>query len=107
MEVINLTSVSDQTFSLVLGLRRLTVRVCWFPVPGQWLMDLSIDDEPIVYGRPVRLNTLILRPFNLNVGDFFFTDLRPGSAAGLDEVARGDVGLIWISEEEIDAAVSA
>lgn len=107
MELINLTDAPDQVFSLVVGLRRITVRVYWHSVPGQWLMDLSIDDEPLVQGRPLRLNRLTLRPFKLGIGDFLLTDASTGSLPNRETLARGDVRMVWVSEEEINAAIPA
>jgi TM2 domain-containing membrane protein YozV len=97
----------DQNFSIVLGGRRVTIRLWYAVFNDRWSADIAIDGEPKLYGRKIVAGVDLLAAFNLGIG-VIFANIETGSASpGRDQLVGGLVKIYHATQEEIDASISS
>lgn len=103
MNVFKIIDQADQQFSAVMNNRRVTLRLRYNKVVDRWMLDLSIDDVPVLNGRRVVAGLDLLRGYGFGVGAIVAyspTGAEPGRSA----LPLGTVKLYQVSAEEMKAA---
>ena len=103
---IPIADAPDQQFSVVLGGRRVTLRLRYNVSINRWAFDLSIDDLPILHGRRVVTGVDLIKTFNLGIGAVFAAVIVPGAEPGRNDLPSGTVKLFHATDAEI-ATVSS
>lgn len=68
---IHVNGEPGQIFSLVVGGRKITLRLRYNTFAARFSMDLSIDEAPRLTGRRVVTNVDLLKPFDFGIGSIF------------------------------------
>lgn len=103
MQVFTITNHADQRFGTIINNQRVTFRIWYSATTDRWSFDLSLDDEPVLYGRRIVTGIDLLAPFDYNIGVVFAASVTDGAEPGRNELPSGEVRLYQISEEEIEA----
>lgn len=100
---------ADQLFSAVLDGIRVTFRLRYSPFYDRWSMDLSIDDEPVIYGRRIVVGSDLLAPYNLGIGSLIAIAPDGGAAMPANRTAlpNGQVRLYHFTADEVPVATSS
>lgn len=101
MQQITLTDQADQSFGIVVGTQRISMRLRYSTVSERWSFDLSVDDVPIIHGRRIVCGADLLAPFGLGIGGLVAYAVTEGSEPGRQELVDGRVGLFFLTEEEL------
>ncbi|QJD54324.1 hypothetical protein [Aminobacter phage Erebus] len=107
MQEIIISNDADQQFGLILNNRRVTMRVRYNVTTDRWAFDLSVDDQPVLYGRRIVTGVDLLAPFALNIGAIFAVSTAAGDVATRDALPAGLVRLYHVSDEELDQYVAS
>lgn len=99
-----ITDAADQQFTAIMGGRRATIRLRFNVTVNRWMMDLSIDDAPVLTGRRLVLNRDVLAAFDFNIGAIFVYSSKPGVEPGRSELPGGIVRMYHATEVDIAAA---
>lgn len=103
MNVFKIIDQADQQFSAVMNNRRVTIRLRYNKVVDRWMLDLSIDDVPVLNGRRVVAGLDLLRGFGFGVGAIVAFS-PSGAAPDRAALPSGVVKLYSVSAEEMKAA---
>lgn len=71
MRRITVRDVPDQQFGLIVGGRRVTMRLRHNALLDRWTFDLAIDDAWVLYGRRIVPGVDLLKPFDFGIGRLF------------------------------------
>lgn len=103
MNVFKIIDEADQQFSAVMNNRRVTIRLRYNKVLDRWMLDLSIDDVPVLNGRRIVAGLDLLRGFGFGVGAIVAYS-PTGAAPGRSAFPLGSVKLYQVSADEMKAA---
>ncbi|RIY00219.1 hypothetical protein D3218_13115 [Aureimonas flava] len=102
-----ITDLPDQQFTVILNGRRCTIRLRYNVSADRWMMDLSIDEAPVLTGRKLVLDTDLLAPFDFGLGTIFLSDLGSGAQPDRKALPEGRVRMFHATAEEMTAARAA
>ena len=69
------SSVTSQNFSVInLGTKRLGFEFRYNTMLDRWFFNLAVDDDFVLYGQKIVLNTNLLTPHGFGVGVLFAFD---------------------------------
>lgn len=83
MIVYDVKDYADQEFGTIINERRVTFRLRYNGTTDRWSFDLSLDDEPVLYGRRIVTGVDLLAPFDFEIGI-----LAAGGVSEFDEPDR-------------------
>lgn len=102
MNVFKIIDQADQQFSAVLNNRRVTLRLRYNKVLDRWMLDLSIDDVPVLNGRRIVAGLDLLRGFGFGIGAL--VAFSPSNAEPTrNALPGGKVKLYQLSPDEMTA----
>lgn len=101
------TDAADQQFTAIFDGRRATIRLRYNVTANRWMLDLSIDDAPVLVGRRLVLDRDILAAFDFGIGAIFVSTNDPTAEPGRDELPGRIVRLYHATEAEVAAAAEA
>lgn len=98
---------ADQKFATTLSGRRVTIRLRYNRTPDRWMMDLSVDDLPVLHGRRIVSGVDLLAAFDFGIGVIFAYPTNPGDVPDRAGLPAGSVKIFHTTQEEIDAVIGA
>lgn len=104
---LELSDEPNQSFSVILDDARVTLHVWYSGVTDRWSLDVSVDGEPVLYGRRIVAGVDLLAPFNLGIGILFAWPEVAGAVPDRTALPLGNVAVYHTTQEEVDAAISA
>ncbi|KAA0970805.1 hypothetical protein FPY71_10035 [Aureimonas fodinaquatilis] len=99
------TNDADQQFTVVLNGRRCTIRIRYNVTAERWMMDLSIDDTPVLTGRRLVVGSDLLAAYDFGLGSIFLLSETGETNPGRDELPGGMVRMYHATPAEIAAVV--
>lgn len=97
---------ADQKLGLLLNNRRCTLRLRYNATADRWSFDLSIDDEPVLYGRRIVTGANLLAAFDFGIGALFAAPAVEGAVPDRAGLPEGRVKLYHATQAEIDAVAA-
>lgn len=107
MNVFNFSTDADQQFAMILNNRRVTFRFRYNVSSDRWSFDLSIDDQPVLYGRRVVTGVDLIGAHNFDIGLLFAVSIVPGAVPDRVQLPNGSVRMFHIMQDELNAAISS
>ena len=104
MVEIQLSDVADQEFQLYLEGKIVIMRVRWHDVPQRWHMDLVVEGEVKLLGRPIVVGSDLVDAFDFGIGRIFAWPATAGAEPTRYAFAERSVRLYQASEAEVIAA---
>lgn len=104
MKEFPIIDAADQQFGAVLNDRRVTLRIRYNPTTDRWSFDLSVDDNPVLFGRRIVTGVDLLRAFNFGIGLIFAVSVTDNAVPNRANLPAGLVRVYYASEEEYEAA---
>lgn len=101
MVEIGVVDHADQQLSLLLGGRRVTLRLRYSVHADRWSMDLAVDGDPIIMGRRVVVGSDLLAGYALGLGAIF-AHSDTGDEPGRYQLPQRLVRLYHATQEDID-----
>ena len=98
-----ITDDADQQFTVILNGRRCTIRIRYNVSIDRWMMDLSIDDKPVLTGRRLVLGTDFLAAYDYGLGSIFVLPETGTVNPGRDELPGGLVRMYHATAAEVEA----
>lgn len=91
---------ADQLFGAILNNKRATMRLRYNPSSERWSLDLSIDDEPVLYGYRLTVGIDILRSFNFDLGKLVLIPFSETTKPDRTALPDGLIRLYHVTDEE-------
>lgn len=104
MNLFEIRDHADQQFGTIINSRRVTIRLRYNTTIDRWSFDLSIDDEPVLYGRRVVTGVDLLAAFDFGIGMIFASVMRDGGEPSRSGLVDGSVRMFSASLAEYEAA---
>ena len=98
-----ITNDADQQFTVILSGRRCTIRIRYNGSVDRWMMDLSIDDAPVLTGRRLVVGSDLLAAYDFGLGSIFILSETGTLNPGRDELPGGLVRMYHATAAEVEA----
>lgn len=83
------------------GQERLGFHFKYITLNDRWAFDFFIDDQPVMFGRPVVLESNLLSPYGFGVGALVAYDVEgAGDEPGLMPLTDGSIQIFHFSDLE-------
>lgn len=102
-----IVDTADQQFGVVLNDRRVTIRIRYNPTTDRWSFNLSIDDQPVLYGRRIVLGVDLLKAFDFDIGVIFALPTVDGNLPDRAGLPAGLVRIYSASDAEVEEALGS